>query len=206
MHEIFAGTTVIPVLTIEILDDAIPLARALVKGGLRCIEVTLRTAVASQAIQAIASEVSGAIVGAGTILRPADVTLAQNAGAKFLMSPGLTPDLAAAGLASEVPFIPGVATPSEIMAARGLGLSFLKFFPAEAFGGVGALRDLAPAFKGMAFCPSSGITQDNALDYLALPNVPMVGGSWMATRAMIAAQDWRGIGEAAFKASSLGRA
>ncbi len=206
MHEIFTGTTVIPVLTIENLDDAIPLARALVKGGLRCIEVTLRTPVASQAIAAIASQVSGAIVGAGTVLRPADVAIARNAGAQFLMSPGLTPDLAAAGLESEMPFIPGVATPSEIMAARGLGISFLKFFPAEAFGGVTALRDLAPAFKGVAFCPSSGITERNAPDYLALPNVPMVGGTWMATPEMIAAGDWRGISEAAFRASSLTKA
>jgi len=203
MHEIFTGTTVIPVLTIEKLDDAIPLARALVKGGLRCIEVTLRTPVASEAIAAITSQVSGAIVGAGTILRPADVAMAQAVGAKFLMSPGLTPDLAAAGLASDVPFIPGVATPSEIMVARGLGISFLKFFPAEAFGGVTALRDLAPAFKGVAFCPSSGVTEGNAQDYLSLPNVPMVGGSWMALPEMIAAGDWRGISEAAFRASAL---
>jgi 2-dehydro-3-deoxyphosphogluconate aldolase/(4S)-4-hydroxy-2-oxoglutarate aldolase len=135
MHEIFRGTRIIPVLTIERAGDAVPLARALAQGGLNVIEVTLRTPEAPAAIAAIARELPEVVVGAGTVLRAADVTRAEEAGAKFLVSPGLTPELAAAGLASDLPYLPGAVTPSEIILARDLGISFLKFFPAHAFGG-----------------------------------------------------------------------
>jgi 2-dehydro-3-deoxyphosphogluconate aldolase/(4S)-4-hydroxy-2-oxoglutarate aldolase len=206
MHGIFEHTTVIPVLTIEHLEDAVPLARALVGGGLNVLEVTLRTAAAPAAISAIAREVPGAVVGAGTLLRPADITRAIDAGAKFLVSPGFTPDLVAAGLASEIPYLPGVATASEIMAARDLGCSLLKFFPVLPLGGAAALAAYAPIFRGVAFCPTGGITQDSAPSYLSLPNVPMVGGSWMVPLAAVAERDWRRIGTLARAAASLKRA
>jgi 2-dehydro-3-deoxyphosphogluconate aldolase / (4S)-4-hydroxy-2-oxoglutarate aldolase len=203
MHEIFAATRVIPVLTIERLADAVPLARALARGGLKLLEVTLRTAAATAAIGAIAREVPEVAVGAGTVLRGADVTRALAAGARFLVSPGLTAELAAAGLASEVPYIAGAVTPSEIIHARDLGLSFLKFYPAAGFGGVQTLRDYALVFPGIAFCPTGGVTPENAADYLALPNVPLVGGSWMARPEAITAGDWTGIAERARAASGL---
>src|SRR5260370_21947121 len=137
MHPIFRHTKVIPVVTIEREADAVPLARALARGGLNVVEVTLRTTAAAAAIAAIARDVPEIIVGAGTILRDADVTRALAAGARFLLSPGLTPELARAGLAAEVPFVPGAITPSEVILARDLGLSFLKFYPAAGAGGAG---------------------------------------------------------------------
>ena len=203
MHEIFRATRVIPVLTIERVADAVPLARALALGGLTVLEVTLRTKAAAAAISAIGREVPEIVVGAGTVLRAADVTQALAAGARFLVSPGLTPEVAAAGLASDVPYLGGVMTPSEIMLARGLGLSFLKFYPASAAGGVAALRNYAAVFAGVAFCPTGGVTADSAPEYLALPNVPMVGGAWMAPPEAIAAGDWAGITERARRASAL---
>jgi 2-dehydro-3-deoxyphosphogluconate aldolase / (4S)-4-hydroxy-2-oxoglutarate aldolase len=205
MHEIFERTTVVPVLTIEHLEDALPLARALVSGGLTVLEVTFRTEVAAPAIAAIARELPEAVVGAGTLLRPNDITRALEAGAQFLVSPGLAPDLVAVGLASGVPYLPGVATASEIMAARGLGCSLLKFFPAAAIGGAAALAAFAPVFNGVAFCPTGGITEETAPNYLRLPNVPMVGGAWMAPAAAIAERDWSRITGLARKAASLKR-
>jgi 2-dehydro-3-deoxyphosphogluconate aldolase/(4S)-4-hydroxy-2-oxoglutarate aldolase len=197
MHAIFRETKVIPVVTIERAADAVPLARALARGGLNVIEVTLRTPAAADAIAVIARDVPEVMVGAGTILRDSDVTRALAAGARFLVSPGLTPELAAAGLAAEVPFIPGAITPSEIIVARELGFSFLKFYPAAGAGGVATLRNYALVFAGTAFCPTGGVTGENARDYLALPNVPLVGGAWMATPEAIAEGDWLGITERA---------
>src|SRR3954447_14776806 len=136
MHALFRGVAVIPVLTIERQEDAVPLARALFDGGLRLIEVTLRTPAAPAAIEAIARELPDIAVGAGTVQRPADVVEACAAGARFLVSPGMTAELAAAALSTEIPYLPGVATPSEVMAARDIGISFLKLFPAEAVGGL----------------------------------------------------------------------
>src|SRR5580704_1122986 len=185
MHALFRGTTVIPVVTIERERDAVPFARALFEGGLPVIEVTLRTAAAAAAIAAIARELPHVIVGAGTLLRAADVATAVQAGARFLVSPGMTPELAATALAAELPYLPGVATPSEVMMARALGLCFLKLFPAEAVGGFALLQALAPVFPGVAFCPTGGIDERSAAEYLALPNVPMVGGSWMAPREAV---------------------
>jgi 2-dehydro-3-deoxyphosphogluconate aldolase/(4S)-4-hydroxy-2-oxoglutarate aldolase len=205
MHHLFRGVAVIPVLTIEREADAVPLARALFDGGLGLIEVTLRTPAAPAAIAAIGRELPQAVVGAGTVQRPADVVQACTAGARFLVSPGLTPELAAAALAAGLPYIPGVATPSEIMVARDLGISFLKLFPAEAVGGVALLRALAPVFRGVAFCPTGGIDEGSAAEYLALPNVPMVGGSWMAPRKAVAARDWAMLRRLAERATAMGR-
>jgi len=203
MHAIFERTAVIPVLTVENLEDAVPLARALVRGGLRLIEVTFRTAVAPQAIATIAREVPDAVAGAGTLLRASHVTQAAEAGAKFLVSPGFTPEVIAAGLASDLPYIPGVATASEVMAAREFGCSFLKFFPASALGGPAALAAFAPVFQGIAFCPTGGITQEPAPNYLRLPNVSMVGGGWMVPAAAVASRDWSRIESLARQSASL---
>jgi 2-dehydro-3-deoxyphosphogluconate aldolase / (4S)-4-hydroxy-2-oxoglutarate aldolase len=202
MHPIFRQTKVIPVVTIEREADAVPLARALARGGLKLIEVTLRTPAALAAIAAIAHDVPEVVVGAGTILRDSDVTRALAAGAHFLVSPGLTAELAAAGLAADVPFIPGAITPSEVIMARDLGFSFLKFYPAAGAGGVATLRNYALVFAGTVFCPTGGVTGENAPDYLALPNVPLVGGAWMAPPEAILAGDWSGITERARRAGA----
>src|SRR5882672_6506892 len=205
MHPLFRGVSVIPVLTIEREGDAVPLARALYEGGLGVIEVTFRTAVAPAAIAAITGALPQIVVGAGTLLRAADVAAAVRAGARFLVSPGTTPELAAAALATDLPYLPGVATPSEIMTARALGICVMKLFPAEALGGVALLRALAPVFSGIAFCPTGGVDEAKAADYLSLPNVPMVGGSWMAPRDAIAAGDWGRIRRLAERAAMIGQ-
>ncbi len=206
MYALFADASVIPVLTVEREADAVPLARALYEGGLGVIEVTFRTPAAAAAIAAIVREVPQVVVGAGTLLRAADIAAARAAGARFLVSPGITPELAAAALAAELPYLPGVATPSEVMAARALGICVMKLFPAEALGGTALLRALAPVFPGIAFCPTGGIDERSAADYLALPNVPMVGGSWMAPREAVAARDWGRIRRLAERAAGIGRA
>jgi 2-dehydro-3-deoxyphosphogluconate aldolase/(4S)-4-hydroxy-2-oxoglutarate aldolase len=203
MPQPFDHTPVIPVLTIERVEDAIPLATALIEGGLNALEVTLRTPHALAVIEKIAHDLPHALVGAGTVLRPADVTSAKNAGAKFLVSPGLTQSLAAAGIASGLPFLPGAVTPTEVMTAREFGFSFLKFFPAREFGGVAMLKAWAPLFAGIEFCPTGGVTEENAVEYLALPNVPVVGGTWIANAEAIRNGDWRGIGERARRAAGL---
>jgi 2-dehydro-3-deoxyphosphogluconate aldolase/(4S)-4-hydroxy-2-oxoglutarate aldolase len=205
MHALFRGISVIPVLTIERERDAVPLARALFEGGLSVIEVTLRTAAAPSAIAAIARELPQVVVGAGTLLRAADIATAVHAGARFLVSPGMIPELAAAALSAELPYLPGVATPSEVMAARALGICVMKLFPAEALGGTAWLKALAPVFPGVAFCPTGGIDETGAAEYLALPNVPMVGGSWMAPKDAIAAGDWRRVRWLAERAAAIGR-
>ena len=204
MHSLFRGVGVVPVLTIEREADAVPLARALLGAGLGLIEVTLRTPAALAAIAAIAREVPQVVVGAGTVQRPVDVVQACTAGARFLVSPGMTPELAAAALATELPYLPGVATPSEVMTVRDLGISFLKLFPAEAVGGLALLQALAPVFPGVAFCPTGGIDEHSAAKYLALPNVPMVGGSWMAPREAVAAGDWATVRRLAERAVAIG--
>jgi len=206
MHPLFHGTSVVPVLSIERARDAVPLARALYDGGLRVIEVTFRTEAAVAAIASIAAELPQVSVGAGTLLRAADVAAAVNAGAKFLVSPGTTPQLAGAALATELPYLPGVATTSEIMAMHALGICVMKLFPAEAMGGMALLRALAPVFPGIAFCPTGGIDERSAGHYLALPNVPMLGGSWMAPREAIAAGDWSRIRRLAERAAAIGHA
>jgi 2-dehydro-3-deoxyphosphogluconate aldolase/(4S)-4-hydroxy-2-oxoglutarate aldolase len=206
MHALFRGISVVPVLTIDRERDAVPLARALFEGGLPVIEITLRTPAAPAAIAAIARELPHVIVGAGTLLRAADVGRAVQAGARFLVSPGVTPELAGSALASELPYLPGVATPSEIMAARALGICVMKLFPAEALGGVGFLKALVPVFSGIAFCPTGGIDERSAGEYLALANVPFVGGSWMAPRDAVLAGDWARVRRLAERAAMIGRA
>jgi 2-dehydro-3-deoxyphosphogluconate aldolase/(4S)-4-hydroxy-2-oxoglutarate aldolase len=202
--EIMRVGPVIPVIVIERLDDAVPLARALLAGGVRVLELTLSTPVALQAMEAIAGKVEGAIVGAGTITRPEDVGRCLDAGATFGVSPGLTAALIAAAKASRLPLLPGVMTPSEVMTARAAGFQQLKLFPAHQAGGVGLLKALAGPFADVMFCPTGGINAGNAREYLGLSNVACVGGSWLAPPEAIAAGDWASITALAREAQALG--
>lgn len=197
------GQPVIPVLKIERVADAVPLARALASGGLRAIEIMLRTPGALEAIRRVASEVEEAIVGAGTILDAKQFAEAEEAGSKFIVSPGVTRTLLDAAVQSAVPLLPGAITPGEIMLAREAGLDFLKFFPAEQAGGASFLKALASPFAGIRFCPTGGITAKNAGDYLALPNVICVGGSWVAPNELVKAGDWAAIEKLAREAAGL---
>lgn len=194
---------VVPVLTIADARHAVPLARALCDGGLTVLEVTLRTAAAAEATRAIIAEVPQAIVGLGTLLAPADVDRALALGARFAVSPGATPALLQAAAAAGLPFMPGVATASEAMQAREHGFTVLKFFPAGASGGVALLKSLAAPLPDLAFCPTGGIDARNLGDYLALPNVVAVGGSWIAPAAEVAAGAWSRITERAREARRL---
>jgi len=190
---IFKSATVIPVLTIERLEDAVPLARALVAGGVRVLEVTLRTPVAVEAAKAMIAEVPEAIVGIGTILNADDLARARGLGAKFGISPGATADLLKAAAESDLPFAPGIATASELMQALAAGFDLVKFFPAEQSGGIKALRALAGPFPNMRVCPTGGIGEGNAASWLAEPNVVAVGGSWLCPAADIRTSNWAGI-------------
>ena len=194
---------VVPVLVIKDLAHAVPLARALVAGGLKAIEITLRTPVALQAIRAVADEVEGAVPGAGTVLNAKQYQQAVEAGSQFIVSPGTTQELLDVARKSPVPMLPGAATPSEVMALREEGYEVLKFFPAEQAGGAGYLKSLSSPLAGTLFCPTGGITPDNARDYLSLPNVVCVGGSWVAPSALVEAGDWEGIARLATEASWL---
>jgi 2-dehydro-3-deoxyphosphogluconate aldolase / (4S)-4-hydroxy-2-oxoglutarate aldolase len=198
---------VIPVLTIERLEHAVPLAQALVAGGLRALEITLRTDTALAAIAAIAKAVPDAVPGVGTVTTPQDLASARAAGARFAVSPGFAADLAAdlTGAAGALPFLPGVATASEAMAAQRAGLRHLKFFPAEAMGGRATLQAFGGPFANLVFCPTGGIGRDNAGDYLNLKNVRCVGGSWVAPREAVMGEQWDGISALAAEASSLVR-
>ncbi len=194
---------VVPVLTIERAEHAVPLARALIGGGLEAIEITLRTPAAFDAIRQIRSAMPGALVGAGTVLAPETAAEAIGAGAKFIVSPGMTPRLIEAAEGWPVPFLPGAVTASEAMALSDLGYGLLKFFPAEASGGTAALKALAAPLAGIGFCPTGGIDVTKARDYLALPNVVAVGGSWMAPAKAVAAGDWTTIERLAREAAAL---
>jgi 2-dehydro-3-deoxyphosphogluconate aldolase/(4S)-4-hydroxy-2-oxoglutarate aldolase len=194
---------VIPVIVIDDLANAVPLARALVEGGVHVLEVTLRTPVALGAIEAIALAVPDAIVGAGTVCNEADAKAALNAGAAFAVSPGYTAELGAACRHIGLPLLPGAVTASEVMVAMADGLQFLKFFPAEAAGGVAMLKSLAGPFPAMRFCPTGGLTPANALSYLALPNVVVCGGSWLTPVDAMRAGDWARITQLARAASVL---
>jgi 2-dehydro-3-deoxyphosphogluconate aldolase / (4S)-4-hydroxy-2-oxoglutarate aldolase len=206
IREIVGLAPVIPVLTITDLEHAVPLARALCAGGLRVLEVTLRTPSALAAIEAMRKAVPDAVVGVGTLTRPVDFAAADRAGAQFGVTPGLTPELAAASRGARFPLLPGVMTPTELIAARNAGFNVLKLFPAEQAGGIGMLRALGAPFPDVLFCPTGGITRATAPEYLALSNVVCVGGSWVAPGAMLAAGDWRGIETLARDAASLKRA
>ncbi|MFF1353040.1 bifunctional 4-hydroxy-2-oxoglutarate aldolase/2-dehydro-3-deoxy-phosphogluconate aldolase [Streptomyces sp. NPDC058297] len=194
---------VVPVVVVEDVADAVPLARALVAGGLRAIEVTLRTPAALDAIRAIADEVPDAVVGAGTVISPQNVADSVAAGARFLVSPGWTDSLLDSMKRSGVPFLPGVSTTSEVVALLERGVSEMKFFPAEAAGGVPYLKSLAGPLPQARFCPTGGISVTSAPSYLALKNVGCVGGSWMLPADAVAAKDWGRIEELAREASAL---
>lgn len=194
---------VVPVVVVDDVADAVPLARALVAGGLPAIEVTLRTPAAPDAIRAIAAEVPEAVVGAGTVISAATVTEAVSAGARFLVSPGWTDTLLAAMRASGVPFLPGVSTTSEVVALLELGVSEMKFFPAEAAGGTAYLKSLSGPLPQARFCPTGGISLESAPSYLALKNVGCVGGSWMLPPDAITSKDWARVEKLAREASAL---
>ncbi len=201
IESILRTAPVIPVLTIRRIDDAVPLAKALVEGGLPVLEITLRSDIATQAIRRIRESVPQAITGAGTILDAEDLAAAREAGAQFGVSPGLTPELASAVAAGGMPFLPGVATASEIMQARALGFRYLKFFPAEAMGGRATLSGFGGPFRDVLFCPTGGIREDTLAAYLKLPNVLCAGGSWMASDEDIANGAWSAISERARRVS-----
>lgn len=205
IREICALAPVIPVLVIEDAAWAVPLAQALVAGGLPVLEVTLRTPAALAAITAMAT-VPGAVVGAGTVLNAQDARRAAVAGAQFAVSPGLTPRFAAACTEVALPLLPGVATASEAMAAHEAGFDALKFFPAGSAGGAGYLKALAGPLPALGFCPTGGVSAQNATAYLSLKNVLCVGGSWVAPEAMMRAGDWAGIEALARQAAELGEA
>ena len=188
---------VVPVLSIESLDDAVPLARALADAGLPVLEVTLRTDVARAAIERIARDVPQAIVGAGTVLRPDDLASVISAGAQFAIAPGSTDALYAAAADAAIPFIPAIATASELMRGLDAGHARFKFFPAESAGGIGALRSFAGPFPQAKFCPTGGIDAAKAPAYLALSNVLTVGGSWMVPKDALASRDWAAIAKLA---------
>ncbi|MFJ5061620.1 bifunctional 4-hydroxy-2-oxoglutarate aldolase/2-dehydro-3-deoxy-phosphogluconate aldolase [Streptomyces nigra] len=196
---------VVPVVVVDDPSDAVPLTRALVAGGLRAIEVTLRTPGALDAIRAIADAVPEAVVGAGTVLTPEQVRRSVEAGARFLVSPGWTDSLLDAMRASGVPYLPGVSTASEVLALLERGVRELKFFPAEAAGGTAYLRSLYGPLPQVRFCPTGGIGPGSAPDYLALPNVACVGGSWMLPADAVAARDWARVETLAREAAGLGR-
>ena len=193
IRELMSAGPVIPVIVIDRLEQAVPLARALVAGGVRVLELTLRTPVALQAIRAIAEQVEGAIIGVGTIVRPEDFERSIEAGAVFGVSPGLTPQLVAAARASSLPLLPGVMTPSDVIAASAAGFTELKLFPAQQAGGVGMLKALGGPFPQLTFCPTGGISAATARDFLALPNVACVGGSWLTPADAVATGDWARI-------------
>lgn len=203
MESVLGVAPVIPVLVVEDADHAVPLARALLAGGLTAIEVTLRTAAAVEAIQAVAHEVPGAVVGAGTVLTPDHAAAACAAGARFLVSPGWTERLLDAMAATGLPYLPGVSTASEVIALLERGVTEMKFFPAEAAGGVPFLRSLASPLPGARFCPTGGIDAAKAPSYLALPNVGCVGGSWMVPKDLVAARDWESVTALAKEAAAL---
>lgn len=196
---------VIPVVVLHDAADAVPLARALVAGGLPAIEVTLRTPAALDAIRAIADEVPDAVIGAGTVLNPEQVDAARAAGSRFLVSPGWSPRLLGAMRDSGVPFLPGVSTASEVVTLLDEGITEMKFFPAEAAGGTAYLKSLAAPLPQVRFCPTGGIGLASAPAYLALPNVGCVGGTWMLPADTLAAKDWGRVRELAREAAALGR-
>ena len=191
--DVMRDAPVIPVIVLHDVKDAVPLARALVAGGVRVLEVTLRTPVAVEAARAMISEVPEAIVGIGTILNADDLARARGLGARFGISPGATPDLLKAAAAGDLPFAPGIATASELMQALAAGFDLVKFFPAEQSGGIKALRALAGPFPNMRVCPTGGIGEGNAASWLAEPNVVAVGGSWLCPASDIRTSNWAGI-------------
>ena len=202
---IAALAPVVPVLTIERTADAVPLARALVKGGLPVLEITLRTEAALAALAAIAAEVPDAVVGAGTVLQPRQFDDVTRAGARFAVSPGCTPTLVTAARAAGLPFLPGIQTVSEAMVLAEQGFGLMKFFPADVAGGLAWLKAVAAPLAGLRFCPTGGVGADTAQTYLSLANVACVGGSWVAPSDAVAAGDWVRIERLAAAAAKFKR-
>lgn len=194
---------VIPVIVLQRVDDAVPLARALVAGGVKVLEVTLRTPVALDCMRAIVAEVPQAVVGAGTIRSVADAQAAKDAGCRFGVSPGYSSAIGRACRDIGLPLLPGVATASEVMAANADGYEFLKFFPATAAGGIPMLKALAGPFPDVDFCPTGGITPESAPQFLALPNVAVCGGSWLTPQDAVDNKDWARITALAAAAAAL---
>lgn len=205
IQQIMQLAPVIPVMVVDDPQHAVPLARALLRGGLPVLEITLRTPAALQAIGRIVEALPDAVIGAGTVLTAAAMDSALEAGAAFIVSPGATPHLIDAARERRVNFLPGVASPSEAMALLEQGFSRLKFFPAQAAGGVAMLKSLHGPLPQLTFCPTGGINPDNAADYLALPNVACVGGSWMVAREHVRGQNWGEIESRARAAAALPR-
>ncbi len=193
LDAVLAIGRVIPVITLQRLDDAVPLARALVDGGIRLLEITLRTPCGLAGAEAIMHAVPDAVVGVGTVLTPKDLDRAIAIGARFALSPGATPALLEAAAAAPMPFLPGVATASELMQAMDAGFSTVKFFPATAAGGLAALNALAAPFPTARFCPTGGIAEGNVADWLSQPNVAAIGGSWLTPAREVLAANWDAI-------------
>lgn len=203
IKDIMNTSPVIPVMVINHIEHAVPLAQALVAGGLKVLEITLRTPIALEAISRIKAEVPDAIVGAGTIINTQTMQQAIDAGSEFLVSPGCTNTLIDAMLESDVPILPGVISPGEAMQLLEKGITEMKFFPAEAAGGVPMVKSIGAPLPQITFCPTGGVNPQNALDYLALKNVACVGGSWMAPANLADAEDWDEIQRRALEASAL---
>jgi 2-dehydro-3-deoxyphosphogluconate aldolase / (4S)-4-hydroxy-2-oxoglutarate aldolase len=203
IRTLLALSPVVPVIVIHKLEHAAPLAKALVAGGLTVLEVTLRTPVALAAVEAMRRAAPDATVGVGTLTRNEEFTSAANVGAQFGVSPGLTAELAEAASKVSFPLLPGVMTPTEVIAARAHGYTALKLFPAQQAGGVGMLKALASPFSDVIFCPTGGVTRENAPTFLSLKNVACVGGSWVAPQELMDAGDWLGIEALARDASAL---
>ena len=208
-NDVFAvlgNNPVIPVLVVENADHAVPMAKALVAGGLTALEVTLRTKSAIDVVERIANEVPEAIIGVGTVTRPEQFEQVKAAGAQFVVSPGLTPTLAQAAKDNEMPFLPGAVTASEIIMAMELGITDLKFFPAGTSGGPSALKGFSSVFSGVRFCPTGGVKPDNMQDYLSLPNVVTVGGTWLVSTELLESGDWDRITHLAHEAKTKAEA
>lgn len=203
IRSVLAASPVMPVIVIDDLAHAVPLARALVAGGIRVLEVTLRTAAALDSIRAIAAEVPDALVGAGTVLSAADLDAAAAAGARFAVSPGASAALLAAAHAAPIPLLPGVMTPSDVIAGLDAGLDTFKLFPAAQAGGLGMLKALGGPFPQVLFCPTGGIDASTAPAFLALPNVACVGGSWLCPGELVRSGDWATITALARAAAAL---
>lgn len=204
-NDVFAAlgnNPVIPVLVVEDAAHAVPMAKALVAGGLTALEVTLRTKSAMEVVERIANEVPEAIIGVGTVTRPEQFEQVKKAGAKFVVSPGLTPTLAQAAKDNDMPYLPGAVTASEIIMAMELGITDLKFFPAGTSGGPAALKGFSSVFSEIRFCPTGGVKPDNMKDYLSLPNVATVGGTWLVTPDLLASGDWDTITRLASEAKA----
>lgn len=202
IRDVFARAKVVPVLTLEGGETSVDLARALVGGGLAVLEITLRTRAALGALERIASALPDAVLGVGTVVEPEQFRHAHEAGARFAVSPGFTEELGRAALAARMPYMPAVQTGSEIIAARRLGFTALKFFPAKVAGGIATLKAFAPVFPDVVFCPTGGVTANDFVEYLRLDNVIATGGSWMAPPDLVRSRDWRAIETLARQASA----